>query len=61
MIPSLDSHVLHYIGLKQVGEPSFSECERCGKWKPCGKYREQFLEGLQGHVRRVCMDCLEAA
>jgi len=61
MIPSLDLGVLHYEGLKQVGEASFCECERCGKWRLCGRYREQFAEGLQGHVRRVCKSCLEVA
>jgi len=61
MIPSLDSHVLHYEGLKQVGAEVFCKCERCGKWRLCGRYREQFEEGLQRHVRRVCKGCLEVA
>jgi len=59
MIPSLDSHVLHYEGLKEVGGEEFLKCDRCGEWKWCKLYKEQFEEGLQGHVRRVCKSCLE--
>ena len=59
MIPSLDLGVLHYEGLKEVGAEVFCKCERCGEWKLCGKYREQFEEGLQGYVRMVCKGCLE--
>jgi len=61
MIPTPDFGVLHYEGLKQVSAEVFCKCERCGKWRPCGGYSEQFLEGLQGYVRRVCKSCLEVA
>jgi len=59
MIPTPDFGVLHYEGLKQVGAEVFCKCERCGKWRQCGGYQAQFVEGLQRHVRRVCKGCLE--
>ena len=60
MIPSLETTVLHYEGLEQVGVRSLGECEEChtrGMWN---SYRKRFREGRQGHVGVVCDDCVEA-
>jgi len=59
MIPHLETQILHYKGLRETGTQKQCKCERCGTWGQWRGYREEFLEGRQGHVRWVCADCLE--
>lgn len=59
MIPELIPEALHYEGLIQVGHSTLSKCSRCHTWTECKLYREKYREGLQGHKRRVCDDCMK--
>lgn len=59
MIPSPETTILHFIGLKQAGMAYFTQCEKCGEWKRCAVYEWHYKEGI-GHRQRLCEGCAEA-
>lgn len=57
MIPENLPEIIQFSHLQNIGGSDYTQCERCGTWNHCEKYREAYIGFSGGRLFWLCKEC----